>query len=149
MMRLLLPALFGLGLLAACGPTIPGAIWYPEMEVICDDGACPRCHGSGGRMCPPCRGAGEVKCDNCRDGTQRCWTCGGDGRKKGKPCKSRDATGRTTCYSCGGDRMEKCEDCDGQTKVMCLRLLHVPVPEILDPAEAWPPGNMREMEPPK
>jgi hypothetical protein len=130
---------------AACdtGPQIPGGIWYDHVDVVCRDDMCGRCGGSCAYDCPPCRGAGEVTCSSCSDGTEKCSRCKGDGSRHGKPCKRCDGTGKRECSRCDGDQMMTCDTCDGGGKVMCIRQMPVVVPELTDPMEAWPPGNVR------
>ena len=144
-MRLLLAGLLMLGVVG-CGPKIPGAVWYDSLELICDSHDCPRCYGRRAYACPPCGGLGELPCDSCDDGTQECGECHGDGSDDGKVCDRCDGSGRQTCWSCGGDQMETCDTCDGETKVMCTRKMPVPMPNITDPQDAWPPGNFEKKD---
>jgi hypothetical protein len=132
----------------ACAPKIPGAVWYKSMETVCRDPHCPCCHGSGGRMCHRCRGRGEIPCKRCKNGKIRCYRCGGTGfvkkKKKIKKCKLCDGKGRITCPYCGGDGMATCPRCSGKGKLLCIKRIPVTIPEITDPEDAWPPGNLKQ-----
>lgn len=140
-MRILTPVLL-VCFLAACGPRIPGAVWYGALEVVCRDEGCPRCMGTSDFECPPCGGEGQLVCDTCDGrGERSCGNCGGDGHKKGEQCEDCDGTGVRTCWDCGGDGWETCDTCSGKTRVTCTRAAPVRVPKITDPIDAWPPGN--------
>ena len=84
---------------------------------------------------------GGVKCTSCKDGTQSCFTCKGDGIKKGKKCESCNGTGRTACSTCGGDKIMDCGNCGAKGKVLCLQQMVIHEPGVQREDEAWPPGT--------
>lgn len=132
-------------LAAGCsGNRVPEDHWYPQAVLLCQRQDCRDCGGTRGVTCDPCGGAGKVVCSECHgSGIVRCSKCKGSGKDGDNKCDRCDGAGKSKCSTCGGDGKVTCDLCSGKGKTACLQRLPVFESPVVNPEDAWPPGNYK------